>query len=270
MKLWTTVGGALLSGALGLTMLAAPAQSDPAAPARARAYAPTLKASTNQVVVKHKLELSGRVRPATRGGTVIIQKRIGDRKWSEETRTTMNGRGRFSYLDRPTTPGPRRYRAVVPAHGRHAKGVSDPVTVTVYRWVDLTTLRTRASDATIHPTEGAEIDGVTYSPAWVGARWAQDGFVDWNLDRACLTLRARYGNSDESDATATANISVVTAGDAIYTGSFGLTESERKVLDISGAFRVGFEWTSSNTAGTPEDQRGAAAVMAEPEALCAF
>ena len=83
-------------------------------------------------------------------------------------------------------------------------------------------------------------------------------------------MRARYGNSDESDDLATATVTLVADGATLYTKSFALAASEERTFDITGVFRLGFNWTSSNPGGTPDDQSGAAATFVEPEVLCAF
>ncbi len=65
-------------------------------------------------------------------------------------------------------------------------------------------------------------------------------------------------------------MTLVADGETLYTKTFALAQSEVKTFDITGVFRLGFHWTSSNPDGTVEDQSGASAALAEPEVLCAF
>ena len=238
---------------------------------RAAAFKPTLKADSAQVVAGRRLVLSGKVKPARPGETVVLQKRVGDKKkWVVEARLRMSRTGSFTYRDKPNAPGVRHYRVVVPKVGRVKAGVSKQVKVTVYRWQRLEWKDRRTAEATYYGTKNLTIDGKKFDYALSGSTYYNEGFIDWNLGRECLKVRARYGNGDDSDDLAVAHISMDADGESIYTKSFALTESEQRTLDIAGVFRLGFHWTSTNPEGTPQDQGGAAAAFVEPEVLCAF
>ena len=126
---------------------------------------------------------------------MIIEKKIDDRKWKQEKRTTMKKSGKFSYTDRPGTPGVRHYRAVVPKSGKHAKGKSDAVEVTVFRWQSLNKVGVRDRQST-YLYDSVAINGVDYGTSFVGrtspTRATSTG--TWIAD--CTQVRARYGNSD--------------------------------------------------------------------------
>lgn len=271
MKLTSALAVAALSAALAAG-LAAPVASASPAPTdrRASTYQPTLKARPAALEAGTKLVLSGKVKPATKGGTVIVQKKLGEgNPWNKEATLTMSRKGAFSYVDRPRTPGTRFYRVVVPKAGKVKSGRSKPVEVTVYQWQSLDMVDIRQNSST-YLTSSVSINAKSYGPAFVGANYQNEGFVDWNLDRKCLKLRARLANSDDSDDLATAGITLVGDGDTIYSKSFALAKSELRTFDLTGVFRLGFHWTSTNPDGTVEDQSGASATLAEPEVYCAF
>jgi hypothetical protein len=265
------VAGLLVALTAGLTAPAAVAGSPE--DRRAVVAKPTLKSTQTAVVTRNQLTLSGKVKPAKKGTLVILQKlQQGKKKWTTEARLRTTRTGGFRYVDVPKAVGVRHYRVVVPKAGKVKLGVSKPVKVTVYRWQSLTQVNLRASNATA-VVKKVLINGTTYgtTSGLVGyTDYYQQGFADWNLNRACRQLQVRVGNSDDSDDHAVANISLVGDGESMYAKSFGLAQSEWVTLDLRGVFRFGFHWTSTNPDGTPEDQSGAAAALAGPQILCAF
>ena len=261
---------ALLVTAVAATTLAAPTAAEAAAHHRAGAYKPTLTASTHTVMADKKVVLSGKVKPATKGGKVIIEKRVNGKEWKEETRTTMSKSGKFSYTDKPDTAGVRQYRAVVPKHKKHKLGTSKPVSVTVMRWQYLTQVTSRVRDS-VSGAASVQIDSVSYGHAFVGNRYREAGSIDWNLDRLCTTLKGRFGESDDSDADATSHIQVEADGASLYSKDFALTQSESRTIDISGVFRLAFTWTGSSPSADPETGLvGAVPAFVETQVLCAF
>ncbi|MDP3891207.1 hypothetical protein, partial [Nocardioides sp.] len=132
---------------------------------------------------------------------------------------------------------------------------------------DLTKLKVRSAMSTWRVSK-TSINAVEYAPALIGNRYAASGFVDYNLERQCLRVRARFGQSDDADALAVATIDVVADGVSLFTGDFALTQSAERVLPLNKAFRLGFHWTSTNPEN-PED-KGSVPTIAVPEVLCSF
>ncbi|MFC7496228.1 MULTISPECIES: hypothetical protein [unclassified Nocardioides] len=263
MKHVTRIGAAGLVTALAVGVVAPVATADRAAPERRSVDRVTLETSKTELVAGKKVVLSGKIRPAAKGTKVVLQKKIGDRKWSREATLTTKKAGKFSYTDRPETPGTRRYRVVTQGAGART---SKPVKVTIYQWRNLT-------DTAVRETEAVDIGGIanirrTAYPDSVVSYFGDvtTGGVDWNLDPTCTTLSTRFGAGDASDEGAVATLSLVGDGEPLYTGSFGLTESEARTFDVSGVFRLRLSWTSTvNGTQAP----GAQAVMATPRLLCA-
>lgn len=267
MKLVTRVGVAGLVTASAAALIAPAAAADRAAANERAAHQVSLRAASTELVAGHKLVLSGKVKPAVAGRKVVLQKKIGQRKWATEKRLTTNKRGRFSYVDRPSTPGERLYRVVVPRSGTVKAGVSEVVRVTIYQWLDLSVLPARASQGTV--VNGVSIGGTPFTQSILSMAGAGQGFMDWNLDPSCTTLRTRFGAGDNSDADATAHVTLTGDGEQLYAGQFTLTKSEGREFDVSGVFRLAFTWSSTKPS-SPEPQPGAVAVMAEPMVLCAI
>lgn len=261
--------------AAGLVAVAAPAA---AAEHRAthqgkKKFAVTLKASTTEPVLGDKVTFKGKVTPVRKaaGQVATLQQRVvGTKKWKPQGTDKINKRGKYRLADKPTSVQARQYRVVVPAVGRIGKGHSPKVLVTVYRWQDLATVNERQS-AYFQANEDAEIDTVSYGRSLVGATYGHAGFIDYNLARRCIELKARYGLGDDSDENATALIDVTADGTSRYSHTFALTESASKALSLRGVFRLRFAFTTSNPDATnPEYQDGAQAVIAGPKVLCSF
>jgi len=271
MRFSTRIGAVGLVAVLAAGLVAPTATAAPHTGERRAEFRPTLATSSEQVVAGRSFVLRGRVTPAVKGTTVVIQKRAGGKKWIDEARVKTTRKGTFSYRDRPHAAGVRTYRVVVPAADGVGRGTSDPVRVTVYKWQSLTKVPARKNLDTWTLRE-ASINGVPYGPVIQGNsnEYSVEGFSDWNLERRCLRLRTTLGNGDASDTTAIASITVSGDATALYTRSFALAESAATNLDLTGVFRLTFSWTASDPAGGATSPGGAQAMLADPEVLCAF
>lgn len=270
MKLYARIAAAGLAVVLAAGVAMPVATAEPRRGERRAAFEPTLEASSDQVVARRPFVLRGSVAPAGRGTTVILQKRVRNKRWVDEARLRTRANGIFRYRDRPHVAGVRTYRVVVPAAAGVARGVSDPVTITVYKWQSLTKVQPRSSLNT-WPDSGS-IGGEPYERVFRGNPNVNstEGFIDWNLGRKCLSLRATVGNGDLSETNAVATITLAGDTTALYTRSFSLTESETGTFDLTGVIRLAFSWTASNPTGGAAAPGGAQAMLAEPEVLCAF
>lgn len=252
----------LLAAGLLAVVSASSAEAAPRPP-----FSVTIKINQARGEVGKPLTVTGTVRPAKRGLPVTLQKRVNDGNWAVEARGTLSATGTYRFVTRPSVAGVRRFRVVVAATPTRRQTISRVVTTQVYRWIDLTKFPVRTNSYTYAQT--ATINSVTYGNSYVGYRAYQGGLVDWNFSRQCLYLQGRMGNSDQSDALATANINLTKDGTSFYNKTFGLTESEVRTFNVAGAFRVAFTWTSTNPDGTPENQSGASPVLAAGRVYCA-
>ena len=267
MNLASKLGIAALTAALaaGLTVPAATASGAPSE--RKAAYKPTLKANATSVEVGKKLVLPGKVKPATKGATVIVQRKLAGKSWAKTGQTKVKKSGVFTFTDKPHVPGVRHYRVVVPKVGKVKAGTSKPVKVTVAAWRSLTTVSFRAHVSTEFLYD-ASIAGKSYPSSIGAAQGAAQGSADWNIPTTCTSLRVRLGNGDQTDVGARANITLDGGpGQFVSTGSYGLGESAAKTFDVSNVLRMTFTWTSTVAGGT-EPVAGAQPLLAQPELLC--
>lgn len=266
MKLSPTIT-VLALGAVLTAGLVAPATASTAPAERKAEFKVTLKASSAQAIADKPLIIAGKVRPAAKGTTVVLQKKLAGKKWVVEKRLKTSKKGAFTYTDKPHQLGVRQYRAVVPKAGKVGAGVSKPVKVTVYQWRSLTTIQPRTAVGTQRIFD-AKIAGKAYPDSYGPSGSAFQGSADWNLDPTCTTLRVRLGNGDNSDEGATANLTLTGDGESLFSGSFGLTQSQAKTFDIRKVFRLAYSWTST-VAGSDLPAPGAQPLLATPELLCA-
>ncbi|GAA3541653.1 hypothetical protein [Nocardioides daeguensis] len=249
--------------------LATPAVAAPATPAhataRAASSAPSIDISvrSNQVERGKKVVVTGTVTGKKVTKVTLQQKRAGT-PWKAQATVKVKADGSFLLKDKTTTAVIRKYR-VVSASGPRTR--SAKVTVGVYAWADLTKRKARSSMRWSQQKTVA-INGTSYGLAFTSYNWGNIApLVDFNVNRNCIALRARFGLSDNSDAAARATVSVVSDGSTVYAKSFGLTESELATVPIASPFRVGITATVENP-GNLTPAPNAIAVAAEPEILC--
>jgi hypothetical protein len=231
----------------------------------AKPYVVTAKADRTELVLGQKVTITGKVTPAAAGKTVVLQQKIGDKPWKDSGTATIKKSGKYQVSDKPTTMNARKYRVVKAASDKHRKGVSKSVAVGVYQWHDVYDLAIRANQAMYRVTT-LDIDTVEFPKSLEGYVYDDTdptGFIDYNLERNCTTLKATYGMSDEADTGSSAKIDVVGDGTQLYTGTFSLLESQAKTIDIRGVFRLAFQFQSL----TAEHARPA---VGSPQVLCSF
>ncbi|GAA4099797.1 hypothetical protein ACFFOS_09245 [Nocardioides kongjuensis] len=230
---------------------------------RAAATAITIAARSTVVQRGKKVVVTGTVTSKRITKVTLQQKRSGT-AWKSQATVAVRADGSFKVKDKTTTAVVRKYR-VVSATGPRKK--SAKVTVGVYDWQDLTKLKARTSMGW-GPQKTVQVNGTAYGPAFASYNWGPTApLIDFNVNRSCISLRARFGLSDNSDATARATISVVSDGTAVYSKSFGLTESELVTVPLSSPFRVGITSTVENP-GNVTPVPNAIAVAADPEIYC--
>lgn len=276
-NLHRTLVAALAAAATGLALAAVPAAgaatagpvpAAASAKAKAKPFKVTLQASNLAPQVGKKLVLKGKVSPGSTGSRVVLQKRWeGKKSWSTEAHTKVGKASKFEFTAVPIEPGEREYRVVKAASGKRAKGVSEPVSVTVFAWRRLADLSQRTSEG--FTTDTSTILGEQLEDSLAG--FEASGARDYNLARDCTDLRAVLGLDDVSDDTATTTINLVTDGTTAYTRTFALTQSETVQLPLTGVFRLGFTYTAANPASEdPTQPTGVRPVVGTPEVLCSF
>ena len=263
---------AVVAVALGATVLSvgssSAAEGRSAGDAQRRAakpYTVTAKVNKTELVLGQKVTITGKVSPVAKGKKVLLQQKIGDKGWKDQQTARVNKRGKYRVTDEPTTLNPRKYRVVKAASKRHRRGVSKPVAVGVYQWHDVYDLSVRRNVA-MYKTKTLSIDTVEFPNSIYGYLYNSEdttGFMDFNLERQCITLRSTFGMSDDADTGSSAKIDVVGDGTSLYSNTFSLLQSQARTIDIHGVFRLAFQFESL-AAPSPRP------AIASPRVLCSF
>lgn len=251
----------VVSAALALSPLALTAPTY-AAQAKA-AYTVTAKINKTVAIGKEDiLKVRGRVTPKAVGQKVVLQQRVRNKKtWKATDSATITRNGTYLLKDDPSTAGKRQYRVLKPASNGITKGYSSTLDVEVYAWEKLG-FRPAGPTTNLLVGSGALIATDYYGVSLVSDVSGTASSIEYTLGRKCLELRATYALTDSSASGSTGTISVSTDGavrdtHALSVGAIVAEDS----LDISGAFRLKFDLTTSATPA-------AVAAVATPEVLC--
>jgi hypothetical protein len=173
----------------------------------------------------------------TPGARVVLERKYDGADW-KRTRITDT-------LDPHIRAGRSRVRPVV-----------------VYSWRDLSALAPAGSrgTGTMHGTRINRTSIVGYT--------GSVGRIGYDLDGRCGELDTTVGLRETSAKTATGTAYLRTDDVQQYAGSCALRESAHVSLPLTDVFRLAFSWTSTNPAGTPEDQSGAWVTLGSPRILC--
>lgn len=227
------IGAAAL--AIGTTALAATQ-----APADAGVgWQVTVKVSSTKVKVGDKLVFTGRVGPsrAAAGLRVTLQERFKPGKpWAKQGSATVDTRGHYRLVDKPSVNTEHRYRVVMPATSHHARGVSSTVDVKVYGWSNLTS-HPYVNANSMYPVTTLDLNGTAY-PKSVVARWTGATSVEFNLDHKCTALRGTFGVGDNSESGAQSTVAVESDGTQVYTKTLALGQTDLKKIALASPLKL--------------------------------
>jgi hypothetical protein len=210
----------------------------------------TVKASATTVNVGQKVTFTGTVKPrgAAAGQKVVLQERFKPgAKWRVQATDRINAKGRYSLSDKPTANTRHSYRVVMPATGKHRKGVSATSKVTVYDWTYLTKL-TDVNNQRM--TNGAvNINAKAYRHS-VFAYSSSSASREYNVDHKCIKMRATFGISDNSSTGGQATVGVISDGTNVYSNTFDVGQREKKTVEIAKPLKLRLEAVSTGAADT--------------------
>ncbi len=221
-----------------------------------------IKASVTDVVAGHAVTFTGRVRPgsAAAGKKVVLQEKYEPgASWKTQTRAKVNRHGRYSVSDTPTQNTLHAYRVVMPATGRHAKGVSKAVRVTVYSWTDLIGIDHVNDNSMYFGT--VDINGTSYPSSVYAGASGQATSIEFNVGHHCTKLRGTFGISDDSTTGGQAEVGVLADGSSVYDKTFDLGQSESATIALDKPLKLKLTATDTSTTtgtfglgafGTPE------------------
>jgi hypothetical protein len=207
-----------------------------------------VKASATTVNVGQKITFTGTVRPkgAAAGEKVILQEKFKPgAKWKTQRTDKINSRGKYSVSDTPKANTLHSYRVVMPAAGKHTKGVSKTVKVTVYDWVDLTTLPS-VNDTGMF-VGSVSINGKSYANSLSTNRQRSTRSIEFNLNHRCDRLRSTFGINDDSSTGGQAEVGVLSDGSSVYDKTFDLGQSEKKTVSLDSPLKIKLLSTDKNT-----------------------
>ncbi len=245
--------------ALGAGLLVVPAH---ASPGRAPWHV-SIKADATGSVGK-KVHLTGKVAASAAGRLVTLQEKAGAGKpWRNQRNALVHADGTYRTYDVPTVNQARRYRVVMPATPRHARGVSASVRVVVYQWQDLG-LMTYVNQDGIDPVGSLMMNGSPF-PASLEAAMVDDAdtsqSIEFNLDHRCLRFRGAFGISDDSESDGSASVTASADGAEFYGGVFDVGEYDVAPVTtwVTAPLKLRFDTESLNVAarglgalGTPQ------------------
>jgi hypothetical protein len=220
-----------LVGALALATTAAVAM--PAASAEAKpAWRVTMSANKTTMTLGHKVYLHGHVRPIAAGKYVRLEEQFAPGKpWKLQRQARIRSDGTYTTWDKPTQNHSRLYRVVMPGTRSHARGVSQPVSVDVYKWVQLTSMQS-VNQRGFNVRSSVNINGTTF-PGSLQAFPADPSTtpppapasIEYNVNHKCTAFRGTFGLSDDSETGAQGSVDLVVDGSTAYTGTFTVGQS---------------------------------------------
>lgn len=232
------------------TTAALTAPTATAAPAAKKAKpAITLKVDKTVVEAGKKVTLKGTIKPkkGTKGDKVTIQQRNGDKPWKTQAKVKVNGKGKFTWSDKPTTGTVRKYRAILPKTKKHAKATSKAVTVTAAQWMNL--LEVQWAHSARMDSKTTRVNGVDYPRSAQNYFWsgATDASIELNLYRRCYKLKAEVALSDTTVSNSSAKMTLQLDGVTKLTKDVSALGTKLAYnADLTGAYRARLEILSTS------------------------
>jgi len=237
---WLKTASLLSVVAASGAMVVAPAMSSASAAVRAATTKVTLTRSHSPVVTGTAVIFSGQVTPKGQRSITLEQKLRG--KWKPQAATKSARNGTFSFRWVVSAPGTLAFRVGVKAT-KSAKGTNSPaVDVIGERWHYLADL------PDINPVCGCqfgpiEINGTTYAHSVFEDETSGTSTIDYNLKRSCVTLSTEAGIGDNSTSDASEEMDILLDGTNKFSHDFGLGQSAKVSLKVSGNLRLELSWT---------------------------
>jgi hypothetical protein len=208
----------------------------------------TVKASAGKVNAGQKVTFTGSVKPrgAAAGSKVVLQERFKPgAPWKDQRKAKIGSAGKYTVSDTPSTNTTHAYRVVMPALGKHTKGVSKTVKVTVYGWVNLTTQESVNFNGLTFGS--VDINGKAFPDSVYSFRTRQTSSVEFNLNHQCDALRSTFGISDDSSTGGEAEDGILSDGTSVYDKTFDLGQSEHKTVPLATPLKIKLLATDLNT-----------------------
>jgi hypothetical protein len=260
----------LLAAAVAITVagtaLPAAATAPSSAPAKARI---SVSVTQPAVVVGQRTAVKGRISPAKATTRVMLQQKVSG-GWKSLAQQRVGRSGSYRFGVAPRSGGTFRYR-VIRLPWRPGVAVSSrTVTITAYRWIDVTTTASHwvEWDGVTAYGEPAAIDGSTYPGSITidatagGPR--QGGYVQLDLGgHRCAAFEATVGGLDTNAVGSRIDTELRFDGGLLREDSYGVGDSEHLVLDVRDVTLLRL------TASVADDELEAYLGIGSPRLLCA-
>ena len=201
--------------------------------------------STASVEMGQRITIRGVITPGAASAPIVVQSRVG-RTWRKIKTGVTEANGVFSLTVLPTSPGVYRWRVSAMRKGAII-GSSAPFTVTALRWYYLSEFPEVASTAVERGT--VRMNGVTYVKSLIADRFswsASPASSEYDLRRACTTLRTIAGMPDDADSRTRAYLNILADGATLFSQDFGLGQAADVDVSISEHLRLRMEWVRSD------------------------
>ena len=256
----------LLVTALALALAGGGALSAPSATAEtAPAARATISISVTKpaIIVGQQTVVRGRVSPAKATTRVMLQQKVSG-GWKSLRRQGVTANGGYRFKVAPKSGGVTRYRVIRLPWRPTGTLTSRTVSVTAYRWIDVTTTLTSWLDwdGVTSYGEPADIDGTTYPDSIVIDATqldGQGGYVEIDLGgHRCAAFDVTLGALDDNGEGSEIFNRVRFDGGLIRQDTYGVGDSDHLTLDVRDvtllrieAFVVNDEPASYFGIGTP-------------------
>lgn len=225
--------------ALALTLAGVGALTGPPAAAevsRAPAASISISVTTPAVVVGQKAVVKGRVTPAKASTRVMLQQKVSG-GWKNLSRQGVTANGGYRFKVAPDAGGTFRYRVIRLPWRPNGTLTSRTVSVTAYRWIDVTTTVSNwvEWEGLSGFGEPADIDGVTYPDSIVidAAGEPGGGYIEIDLaGHRCAAFDATLGALDDNGEGSEILTEVKFDDGLIRDDTYGVGDSEHLTLDV--------------------------------------
>ena len=232
---------------------------------QATQYQVTLKASAKEAVAKEDtIKLTGSVIPKPpEGSKVVVQvKYEGLKAWKKVGTATVKPNGNYRFDVEPESHLDRSYRVVKKTDDKGEGDTSRERAVTVTAWSWLNRLAPSAG-ANVIKTDKMPINGDVYGHVLFSPTSSSTAFTEFTLGRNCTDLDVTFGLSDRTETGGKATMTMKSDGVLVYGRAFNLGESETKLVDVTGVFRIRFDMAQDDTTPDTEPSLGAGRVLCD-------
>lgn len=226
---------ALAVAVAGAGALAGPSATA-GAPAAASAATISISVTKPAVIVGQPTLVRGQVRPARATTRVMLQQKVTG-GWKNLAQQRVADHGRYRFRVAPKVGGVSRYRVIRLPWRTSGTLTSRTVSVTAYRWIEVTTAATGwlEWDGLSSYGEPAAIDGTTYPASIVidAAGQTEGGYVEMDLrGHHCAGLDMTLGALDDNGEGSEILSRVRFDGGLIRQDTYGLGDSDHLTLDV--------------------------------------